>query len=256
MANTAAAHTALKTFCEQPFGIKIEPQPGIGMGIELFSYLVTKAIALVNGNVIRYDSSTPFRRMKVSFTGTADARAMRIAFNPIPNPGAPAIASVQIHNLSFELSVFLEKTLMSKHTVTYAQIDASFKTDSNRLGLVANKGTGVWGAEDLPWKNMTTLPDGTAFDATAKRDWEIQQEAFKLVTKDQFGGTFVSAIEVPNILGMIDAFEFYGPIQVSQSTDVLLLSGRAKWKVDCPRREANPNLISNLDVSHRNGDTE
>jgi hypothetical protein len=261
MANTAAAHAALKAFCEQPFGgPKVEAQPGIGIGVELFSHLVTKAIRLINGKKIQYESNTPFRGMKVSFTGTADSSRMNVTFNPIPNPpNGPSIASVQIHNLSFELSISLQQTLMSKHTVTYSQIEASFKTDAKVIGLVANRGPGAWAAEppiNLPWKNMVALPDGTAFDAAAKRDWEIQQEAFKLVTKDQFGATFVDAIEIPNVLGMIDAFEFYGPIQVSQTSDVLLLSERAKWNIDCPRREANPNLISNLAVTHRHGDTE
>src|SRR5437016_4522665 len=65
------------------------------------------ALALINGPAqkIRYKSSTPFRGMAVSFSGNANASAMTVTFNPIPDPSGPALPAVQIHNLSFELSI-------------------------------------------------------------------------------------------------------------------------------------------------------
>jgi len=243
MANAANAHASLRTFCNV--------QPGIGIGKELFTYLVNKAIALANGPAqnIRYKSNTPFRRMSVFFTGEADASKTTVTFNPIPDAmGGPATAAVQIHNLSFELSVYLEQTLMSTHAVTYARIDGSFRTDTQKISLVARTSAGTWTAENLLWKSISTLPDGTQFTPQVQRDWEIQQEAFKLLSKDEFGAVFIAAIEIPNVLGMIDAFTFYGPIQLSQTADILMISGAANWKITCPRRESSPALISRLNV--------
>jgi len=89
MADINGAHAALTSFCKD--------QPGIGIGKELFAYLVNTAIALTNGPAqkIRYKSSTPFNGMEVSFSGKVDSSSTSVVLVPIPDPtGGPAVPTI------------------------------------------------------------------------------------------------------------------------------------------------------------------
>ncbi len=250
MANVDAAHKALGKFCGN--------RPGIGLAKELFQYLINKAVKDSNGLTtnFRFTSNTPFDDLDVSFRTVTNATKAKIFFAAIPGPqptdSPKSILVMQDLAVAFSVYVSLPnsttETLMSTNTILYHEITMSFVVDGKRLRLATETIAGKWVVDSTlpekpvePWRTMIDLPNGHPFFGTDLHDeWAIQDRAFQLLSKNDLGRSMVESVDVPDVLGMVNSFTFAGPLQVAVEPDLVMLTGEAVWKIDCPRRAANP----------------
>jgi hypothetical protein len=244
MTQVGLAHQALADFCLD--------NPGIGIGKELITFLIRGAIDRINQatQTIKYPTTTDFYGMQVSYSGRADATGLSVQLLADPAPGGidPAVPILLIQKISFSLDVYLSATLMSTHVVSYDLIRAKFAVTGHKISLVCNTSIGKWGSPTNNWNNMKKLPDGTDFIQAKKDEWNVVEKAFELLTKDEFGRSFVSSIEIPNILGMVESFTFTGPISTSGTDELVMFTGLAEWAIDCPRRPTGAIATSLLQV--------
>jgi hypothetical protein len=212
---------------------------------------------MINSFGIKYPSTTIFLdKFPVSFSGTvAVPPKFNITFEQIVDPKGvdQPIPLVNLPDLMFELDVYIadaapslsnSPVLMSTHLLSYSGIQARIITQERRVMLTSEGITvpiGKWGKSKEFWKAFSKLPDGADFTSDLKDSWRIMDEAFKLVSKDQFGKSFVSSIEVPNVLGSIVAFSFTGDTRtaVDPEAGLVMFTGPAEWVIGCSRRQAS-----------------
>jgi hypothetical protein len=233
------AHQKLVDFCT----VNGVQYPGIAIGQELLTYLVKGAVELANNaGTITYPTTTRFEGLEISFSGTMDAAAVSTTILGRPNPGETYLApEIEISNLTIEFAVYLDGVEMSRHRIAYDSIIASVIVGT-AISLSANSSSGRWVAHAASWQGMANLPDGKTFTDEMKDEWRIQEAAILLIGKDQFGPTFAAAIDIPNVLKSVEAFQFVGSPRVGASDGLIMFSGPASWNIGCPRRAATPNV--------------
>jgi hypothetical protein len=232
-------------------------QPGIAIGLEIFEFLLHDAIqkATISGKPIVFQSNNDWDRtgLSVFFTMSIDASKMTVTLGQTTGPTPMPIVELQHLDFTLGISVGLHHdqgtplptlTLFSEHTVTYKSFIARFVVDKNKVLLNKQSIQSSWNKPANPpdpnefWRNMTTLPDGSAFTQDLKDDWSVNERAYLLLAQDAMGTTFIESFQIPDILGTIKAFSFTGPIDIQCTPEIVMMTGRAEWTFDCPRRSA------------------
>ena len=267
MAKVVDAHKALIPFCGD--------QPGIAMGKELFEFLLNEAIQSVpvGGKPVLFPSNNNWDTtgLSVYFTVSVDPSGMSVSLRQ--TTGRDPMPVVALSNLKFTLGVLVGPftqpgtapvqplVLFSEHTVTYKSLIARFLVNKNKIVLHKESIQSQWNKPATQpdpreyWRNMDKLPDRTAFTQQLKDDWQVNEKAYLLLAKDAMGTTFIETLKMPDILGTIKAFSFTGPIDIACTSEIVMLTGRADWNFDCPRRPAaGPTESEKLTARSREGD--
>ncbi len=236
MTDIALAHQELAAFCSNSGGKA--SNPGIALGVELFQYLVQKAITDAGdvGNV-KFPTNSSFANLAVSFSGTADGTALqtRLEAGAAAPPNYPP-PKITFQDLRIEVSIFLAGERMSVNALAYSDIVCGVALINGDIRLHGGRAQGEWTAVTEDWQAMTHLPDGAEFTDELKDEWRVQEAAFKIIAKDTLFATILESVDIPNILDMFTSVEFIGPVSVGGSTDLIMFSGPADWVIDCPRQ--------------------
>lgn len=245
MTNITDAHSFLVEFCRD--------DPGVAIGEEMFTYLVNRAIGLVNSRPVNYPLTTRFQNMEIDLLGKIDPLQMKVFLDKSPAPPGEAPRPVVIvKDIVFNVEISLNGVLMSTQSIKYTNITGGVSVSAKRIALVGERSYGNWGAANEAWRNMPTLPDGSIFTQDLVDEWVVQERAIKLIAKDLLGPTLLESVEIPNVIKMLTSIEFVGAIRVGGEKELIMFSGPAVWDVGCPRRPANlSDTSSNLTTSVR-----
>lgn len=225
------AHRHLEAFCQR--------QPGVAIGADIFANLVTKAIDQSNSRSITFGTTSEFAGMKVAFKGAIDPTKMTVVLGKKPAllGDAPA-PEVHLHDVGFDIHVFLGSTLMSEHRIDYGEITGGTVGNVDKFVIKGERSIGAWSPPTEHWRGMNNLPDGSVFTGDLKQEWEIQEKAVQLIAKDLLGPALLESIELPNVIRMLPGISFIGPVRIGGETDLIMFSGPAEWKIGCPRGRA------------------
>ena len=236
MTDIRYAHKVLESVCDG--------QVGIAIGTEIFEFLVNKAINLYNSyNHIEYPSGTNFQGLPISFKGKVASGGLstKLTMMPAANP-RDAMPVIEINNVAIEIETFLDGTLMSENTLTCATLSGGISQINGTLQLHLNSDISSWTASSDHWSGMVTLPDGQQFTQAMKDDWAVNERAVLWVAKNTLATVVFEAVDIPNVIDMITAVQFTGPIQISGADDLIVFSGPSEWKFGCSSLEAPKHL--------------
>jgi hypothetical protein len=236
MTDIRYAHKVLEDVCDG--------QVGIAIGSEIFEFLVNKAIDLYNSyNDISYPSGTAFYGLPISFKAKVVSAGLNTKLTMVASPNPrDAIPVIEVKNVGIEIETHLDGTLMSEHTLTCAVLSGGISQVDDALQLHMNSETSAWTSAHEYWSGMTTLPDGQPFSQAMKDDWAVNERAVLWIAKNTLATVVFEAVDIPNVIDMITAVQFTGPIKITGADDLIVFSGPSEWKFGCSSLEAPKHL--------------
>jgi hypothetical protein len=233
MSNTTSAHQALKAFCR----LKDDDYTaGIAFGTDFIKYMIEVAIAKMQTSL----SGKPYP-VSQNFAGMSVELFAEVTKSPasVTLSRSEPLSYVNLEGLEASVTMKVERTKFCEFKLTYETIQGQLTVKDHRLEIVPSTSTGTNVAVSEDWKQLPNLPDQNPFTLELQHEWEVQQAAIILLTKDGVGQALIEALELPDVLQMFVGVDFEGPITLGITDVFCMLAGSMRLKPACPSPYAN-----------------